>query len=170
MYEEASDRSEYPDHQLVPVKGGRYTDIIHGPPGTDVGDLHNEIELVGDTFQGREVQYRIAHSGWMPSEDQIAQLESGAHIRLTIHSLPIPPVSVSVEPPVDQNGDPMVWSPGIKGFITMDAARRFLERDAAEGFESEEEAARFLREQASPEEAEAQVRRDFTAQPPDDTE
>lgn len=100
-------------HQLDPLKGGRYTSVFHGPPGTDVGDLHCDLE----PFMMEDGPVTINHSGWMPTMEHVAQLESGAHIRLTVWQHPIPPLAVSVEPPVCScHDEPMQWDPEDRGY------------------------------------------------------
>lgn len=96
------------DHQLTPLKGGRYDEIIHGPPGTDVGDLH--IELEPQIFEGKD-PITVTHSGWFVSEEHLRQLEAGAHVRLSLWQHPIPPMAVSIEPPACEcHGEAMTWS------------------------------------------------------------
>lgn len=95
---------DYPAHQLVPVEGGRYISPIAGPPGTDIGTLPTNIES--------EDGYVTVHSGWMPSDEQIEQLKSGAHVRLSVWTWPMVPVAVSIEPPVCEHGFDMLWQPG----------------------------------------------------------
>ncbi len=52
----------------------------------------------------------VVHSGWMPNEEQVAQLGGGAHVRLSVWQYPIPPLAVSVEPPVCAcHSEPMEW-------------------------------------------------------------
>lgn len=107
-YEPAGKREDYPSHQLIPLKGGRYTDIIHGPPGTEIGDLYTEREpyVEGDR------PAVVTHSGWTLDDDQLQYLKDGGHIRLAVFQHPIPPLAVSVEPPVcDCHTEPMNWSP-----------------------------------------------------------
>lgn len=116
-YEPTEDPDKYPDHQLTPLKGGRYTDIFHGPLGTDVGDLYCDLEPY---FEGEKPAI-INHSGWLASEEQARQLEAGAHIRLSVWSHPIPPLAVSVEPPVCDHCDrPMVWDSDDCGYYCPD--------------------------------------------------
>jgi hypothetical protein len=108
MYEPVSD-PRHGDHQLTPLKGGRYDQIIHGPPGTDVGDLHIELEPV--VFEDQHPT-TVTHSGWHVSEEHLEQIEQGAHVRLSLWQHPMPPVAVSVEPPVCAcHGDTMEWDP-----------------------------------------------------------
>lgn len=83
--------------QLVPLKGGRYTKVMHGPPGTDIPPLHIDLEV------GRDEELRVfgvSHSGWQPTDAQKVMIQAGAHIRLSVWQHPIPPLAVSVEPPV----------------------------------------------------------------------
>lgn len=112
-YVDQSDRQEYPEHQLVPQKGGRYQTVFHGPPGTDVGDLHCDLE----PYVEGEGQYVVNHSGWRPDEDQVAQLEAGAHVRVSLWTHPIPPMAVSIEPPVCQcHGEAMTFDRDELGY------------------------------------------------------
>lgn len=96
-YFETEDREAYPPTQLVPLGGGRYKTIFHGPEGSeDVGDLHCELEpYVENSMRGIK-----NHSGWRPNEAQAEMLRAGGHVRLTVYQHPIPPLAVSVEPPV----------------------------------------------------------------------
>lgn len=95
IYEE-EDREGYPPMQLPPLKGGRYKTVLHGPPGTEVGDLHCDLE----PFEEEGMRGIVTHSGWKPSPEQVGMLEAGAHIRLSVWQHPIPPLAVNVEPPV----------------------------------------------------------------------
>lgn len=99
---------DYPPHQLVPVEGGRYTTPIHGPPGTEIGTLPTDIT--------EDEGLVTVHSGWMPSDEQIRQLKSGAHVRLSVWAWPMVPVAVCVEPPVCEHGEEMVWSESYEGY------------------------------------------------------
>lgn len=102
------------DHQLTPIQGGRYNEIIHGPPDTDVGDLH--IELEPQVFEN-EHPTTVTHSGWHVKEEHAKMLEAGAHVRLSQWQHPIPPVAMSIEPPVcGCHGEPMTWSEHDEGF------------------------------------------------------
>lgn len=95
-YFETEDRSNYPPTQLVPLGGGRYITVFHGPEGSDVGDLHCDLEPYNeDGIKGIK-----NHSGWKPDEAQVAMLAAGAHVRLSVYQHPIPPLAVSIEPPV----------------------------------------------------------------------
>ncbi len=101
-------------HQLLPVTGGRYTTVFKGPPGSDVGDLHTDIQPVGSE-DGRILL--TVHSGWRPSDEQVAQLQAGAHVRLTLWAYPIPPTAVSIEAPVcGCHGAEMVWDEHDAGY------------------------------------------------------
>jgi len=101
-------------HQLPPIKGGRYDEIIHGPPGTDVGDLHIELEPL--VFED-EHPTTVTHSGWFVREEHAKMLEAGAHVRLSVWQHPIPPLAMSIEPPVCEcHGEPMVWNDHDEGF------------------------------------------------------
>lgn len=114
-YEKAHDYEDEPeyDHQLSPLRGGRYNQVFHGPPGTDVGDLHCDLE----PFIMGETPITINHSGWQPSERHVRQLESGAHVRLTVWQHPIPPLAVSIEPPVCRcHNETMSWDDEDCGF------------------------------------------------------
>jgi hypothetical protein len=138
IYEPAEDPATYPDYQLTPLKGGRYVTVLHGPPGTDVGDLHCDLEPY---MEGGQPAI-ISHSGWLPTEEQIRRLKAGAHIRLAVFQHPIPPLAVSVEEPVCAcHGHPMTL-----------AGEAFVCRysDPADV------------EQVDKQEAEDQVRRDFS--------
>lgn len=102
------------DHQFTPLKGGRYDEIIHGPPGTDVGDLH--IELEPQVFEN-EQPVTVTHSGWHVKEEHVRMLEAGAHVRLSLWQHPIPPMSMSIEAPVCEcHGEEMVWNDHDGGF------------------------------------------------------
>lgn len=138
-YETSHDYGQDPgyEHQMSPLKGGRYAKVFHGPPGTDVGDLYCDLEpfIMGAT------PITINHSGWQPSEQHIKQLESGGHIRLTVWQHPIPPLAVSVEPPVCACHDlPMVWDEDSEGYncqtvVTrerLDEAHRYFTAGAEE--------------------------------------
>lgn len=110
IYERADDPEGYPEFQLTPVKGGRYTTVLHGPPGTDIGDLHCDLEPYMEG--GRPAV--ISHSGWLPTEEQLRWLQAGAHIRLAVFQHPIPPLAVSVEEPVCEcHGHPMAFADGM---------------------------------------------------------
>jgi hypothetical protein len=114
------------DHQLLPVKGGRYVKIFRGPEGTDVGDLHTEIEPVGGEKAGQILV--VVHSGWKPNEEHIAQLEAGAHVRLSQWIYPIPPVAMSIEPPVCAcHGNAMDWDPDDKGYYCASMTIRAID-------------------------------------------
>jgi hypothetical protein len=138
-YEIADPDDGYHPAQLRPVKGGRYVKVFHGPPGTDVGDLHCDLE----PYMEGDRPAIINHSGWMPSDDQLAQLAAGGHVRLSVFMHPIPPLAVWVEPPVDDQGRPLVWVPQLQAFLAPE--------HAGEHMASEEARKR----------AEADVRRDF---------
>lgn len=102
------------DHQLLPVKGGRYDKVFHGPEGEDVGDLHTDIEPIGHA-NGKIGM--VVHSGWMPNEEQVRQIEAGAHIRLSVWMYPIPPMAMSVEAPVCScHGAEMAWDSTDGGY------------------------------------------------------
>lgn len=92
--------------QLQPMKGGRYNSVIKGPPGTEIGDLHIELE----PYMEGEQPAMITHSGWWPDEMHVRMLTAGAHIRLVVYQHPIPPLAVAVEPPVcGCHGEPMTF-------------------------------------------------------------
>lgn len=167
-YEPTEDRESYPDNQLVPLRGGRYKTIFKGPPGTDVGDLHCDLEIIADQRDGQEVTYQINHSGWSLSFEQMSQLLAGGHIRLTVHQNPIPPLSVSVEPPVDRDDNPMVWDQATGAYMTVDLARAIQTLEAVDGVPAWMSEDTVL--PVKPEESERQVRGDFTSQPPDPDE
>jgi hypothetical protein len=95
-YELDGNPEDYPTTQLVKLRGGRYTTILKGPEGTDVGDLHCDLE----PFEEAGMRGFVTHSGWMTSPEQDAMLAAGAHIRLAVYQHPIPPLAVSVEPPI----------------------------------------------------------------------
>jgi hypothetical protein len=96
-YFETEDREHYPPTQLVPLGGGRYVTVFHGPEGTEgVGDLHCELE----PFEEGGMKGIKNHSGWKPDDIQAEMLKAGGHVRLTVYQNPIPPLAVSVEPPV----------------------------------------------------------------------
>lgn len=115
-YEDQSDTDEYPDHQLIPQKGGRYTMVFHGPPGTDVGDLHCEL---AEDDSGNVVN----SSGWRPTDDQVEMLVAGAHVRVALWTHPIPPMAISVEPPVCLcHGLPMLFDAPEGAFTCLFAA------------------------------------------------
>lgn len=144
-YADQSEKTEYPEHQLIPQKGGRYTTIFHGPPGTDVGDLHTDLEPVG--AEDGSI-YMINHSGWRPDEEQIAQLEAGAHVRVSLWTHPIPPMAVSIEPPVCScHGEAMRFDRDDLGFYCsslidpapVDAFKAAREQFTAEPVEDDDE-------------------------------
>lgn len=87
---------DYPPHQLVPVMGGRYKTALHGPEGTDVGTLYCDLE----PFEQEGMRGVVSHSGWLTTTEQDLMLQAGAHIRLAVYQHPIPPLAVSIEPPV----------------------------------------------------------------------
>lgn len=151
-YEPQSARSEYPEHQLVPLKGGRYQRVFHGPPGTDVGDLHCDLEPVGEVVDGEQKTWVVNHSGWEPSDEQIAQLSAGGHIRLSVYMHPIPPLAMSIEPPVDADGSPMIWNQRLGAYVTAGLARNIEQRQGEMDAEDDRDTAR---------RAEEEVRRDF---------
>lgn len=110
-YEPSEDNAKlaYPEHQLVPLKGGRYKTILKGPPGTEIGDLHCDLE----PFVAYGAPVTISHSGWQPSAEQVRMLASGAHVRLSVWQHPIPPLAVAVEPPICRcHSEPCAWLGG----------------------------------------------------------
>lgn len=112
-YVNQSDPIEYPEHQLIPQKGGRYATVFHGPPGTDIGDLHCDLEPYSEGGGA----YVINHSGWRPTEEQVVQLDAGAHVRVSLWTHPIPPMAVSIEPPVCVcHGEAMVFDRDEAGY------------------------------------------------------
>jgi hypothetical protein len=112
-YRTKEDQALYPADQLVPLVGGRYTTVFHGPPGTDIGDLACDLEPY---MEGGEPAI-INHSGWSLTEAQVKALEAGAHIRLSVWQQPIPPLAVSIEPPVCHcHGEPMHYEEDESGF------------------------------------------------------
>lgn len=147
-YQLESDRSEYPDYQLVPLKGGRYATVFHGPPGTDVGDLHCDLEPYFEASAPGEGPFLINHSGWMPSEEQVKKLEAGGHIRLSVWRHPIPPLAVSVEPPVCAcHEEAMQWDGESEGWL---CARVNLSRPGADGVRDALDAADQARDDFKP--------------------
>lgn len=132
MYEIASpDDPRYNALQLHPLKGGRYKTVFHGPEGTDIGDLHCDLEPY---FQGERPAV-VNHSGWMPNEEQVKMLEAGAHVRLAVWQQPIPPLAVSVEPPVcDCHDMPMDWHGDDGGFYCSQMPT--LGEDDSDGFDA----------------------------------
>lgn len=115
-YFETEDRENYPPTQLVPIGGGRYQTVFHGPPDTDVGDLHCDLE----PYNQDGIKGIANHSGWLPNEVQAEMLKAGGHIRLTVFQNPIPPLAVNVEPPVcDCHGEKMdFYFDGEEGSFT----------------------------------------------------
>ncbi len=106
---------DHGDHQLKPVTGGRYQQVFKGHD--DVGDLAVDIEPVGG--EGGRILVTV-HSGWLPTGDQVKQLEAGAHVRLTLWMYPIPPVAVCLEPPVCAcHGAPMRWDADDEGYYCL---------------------------------------------------
>jgi hypothetical protein len=111
-YTDAAHTSDYPPHQLLPQVGGRYVTILHGPPGTDVGNLACDLEPV----QEGTSRFVVTHSGWRATDEHLAQLAGGAHVRLSVWQHPIPPLAVTVEPPVcGCHGESMEWSTAVDG-------------------------------------------------------
>lgn len=100
---------EYPPHQLAPLEGGRYVTPIQGPPGTDIGTLPCDI--------GEQQGAVVIASGWLPNELQKAQLESGAHIRVSLWTYPMVPIAVALDPPICQcHGEDMEWVEEESGY------------------------------------------------------
>lgn len=81
----------HPD-QLTQGTYPPYDRVIHGPKGTDVGSLWIEV----NTDNQRHV---VTASSWDLDDRQKAMIEAGAHIRLSMWEYPICPVSVAVESP-----------------------------------------------------------------------
>lgn len=96
MYELDGNMEDYPPHQLVPLKGGRYTTVLKGPPGSGVGDLHCDLE----PFEQNNMKGVCSHSGWTTTPEQDLMLAAGAHVRVAVYQHPIPPLAVAVEPPI----------------------------------------------------------------------
>jgi hypothetical protein len=147
-------------HQLRPLKGGRYKTVLHGPPGTEIGDLHCDLE----PYVEGEQPAMISHSGWMPDEVQAEMLAAGAHVRLSVWQHPIPPLAVSVEGPVCEcHGEEM-------SFLKPEGETLFFacRHKVGEVMEdpSSPDIAR-LRREASGATAYDQLRRDFTPGEPE---
>lgn len=66
--------------------------VMHGPPGTDIGDLHCRIAADED---GQVV----TESAWQPNALQRQMVKAGANIRLAVWQHPIPPLAVMLEFP-----------------------------------------------------------------------
>lgn len=133
MSYEVDERDDYPAHQLLPLKGGRYKDIIYGPAGTDIGNLYTDRE----PYMEGDRPAVVTHSGWKLTEEQLAYLADGGHIRLAVFQHPIPPLAVSVEPPVcDCHGESMNWSPedGFSCSQTPTAGEESAEQDVRDSF------------------------------------
>lgn len=111
------DDDRYREDQLRPVKGGRYQTVLHGPPGTGIGDLH--CHLLPDPDGSV-----VTQSGWQPSPEQIEQLRQGGHIRLSVWQHPIPPLAVGVEPPIDADGNVTMWDSEAGQFVTPQEVAR----------------------------------------------
>lgn len=80
------------EDQLDPVAVPYHNLVMHGPPGTDVGDL--------STWVGRDTDgYAATVSTWAPDARLRELIAAGANIRLTVNMHPTPPVAVEVEPP-----------------------------------------------------------------------
>lgn len=158
MYELDGNPEDYPPTQLVKLRGGRYDTILKGPEGTDVGDLHCDLE----PFEEGGMRGVVTHSGWLTSPEQDLMLAAGAHIRLAVYQHPIPPLAVSVEPPVCHcHGEPMdfYYDPG-----EPDVSGTFTCRHVAGG-ENEQ-----TRNGSSPETGSGftEAKRDFRPTLPDD--
>lgn len=163
-YEEDGDREGYPPHQLVPVRGGRYTTVLKGPEGTDVGDLFCDLEPYVD--YGKALI--VTHNGWAASEEQASQLACGAHIRVSVWQHPIPPLAVSVEAPLcGCHEESMVWEidsdddddPG--GYVCCHLAGAL--EDAMRDAHVEQDAA-----EAADDTALGQAKQDFRSQAPEE--
>lgn len=132
MYEIANpDDPRYHALQLHPLKGGRYKTVLYGPEGTDIGDLHCDLEpyVEGDR------PAIVSHSGWMPSEEHVKMMAAGAHVRLGVFQHPIPPLAVSIEPPVCSCHDmPMDWHGDDGGFYCSQMPT--LGEDNSDGFDA----------------------------------
>lgn len=80
------------EDQLDPVAVPYHNRVMHGPPGTDVGDL--------STWVGRDDEgYATTVSTWAPDSRLRELIAAGANVRLTVVQHPTPPVAVEVEPP-----------------------------------------------------------------------
>lgn len=121
-YTDKEETDDYPDHQLIPQKGGRYNEVLHGPPGTEIGDLPCELE----PFMEDGRPFIVTHSGWRATPEQLVQLQAGAHLRMSVWQHPIPPLALGVEPPVCEcHGQPMAWAVALgadSGHYYCDAA------------------------------------------------
>lgn len=125
---------------LSPMPTPFTNSTLHGPPGTDVGDLH--CELAVDEEYGSVATV----SAWVLTEQQRVWIAAGAHIRMTVWQHPIPPLALAVEPPFCE-GEAKNHAPVSMIFVKSEATFACPACGRREG--------------ATSESAEIQVRRDF---------
>lgn len=82
----------YHEDQLLQGSYPPYDRVIHGPPGTDIGSLW--IAVVAD-----EENHVVTMSSWNLDDRQRAMIAAGGHVKLSMWTYPIPPVSVAIEGP-----------------------------------------------------------------------
>lgn len=93
-----------------------YDKVIHGPQGTDVGSLWIEMNLDTESEPGRKLV--VTASSWDLDDRHRAMIEAGGHIRLSMWTYPIPPVSVAVEGPFcDCHQEEMRFNEAEGGFF-----------------------------------------------------
>lgn len=98
------------EDQLCPVAVPYHNVVMHGPPGTDVGDLST---WVGPDEDG----YANTVSTWSLDSRLRELIAAGANIRLTVVQHPTPPVAVEVEPPFcELHREIKLWDEGERTF------------------------------------------------------
>lgn len=81
---------------MKPVEFQGQTDILGPPKGWDnSGDITQVGYLPVQIFVDDGLPFYV--SFWRPSEEDLAALNDGAHIRLSVISRTLPPVCVSIE-------------------------------------------------------------------------
>lgn len=135
----------YHEDQLLQGTYPPYNRVIHGPPGTDIGSLWIEVNI-------DEERHVVTASSWNLDERQKAMIAAGAHIRLSMWTYPIPPVSMAVEGPFCEcHGEEMQFDIEDGAFVC-----RYM-RNVGDAHADDSGLS-----------AEEQLRRDFSPAPDDD--
>lgn len=81
-------------------------------PTDEIGDLRCEI-VATDRDDDAEGAAYVSHvvSYWQPTVDELAELNAGGYVRLGVWALPIPPLSVMVEPADETAAAPAITAP-----------------------------------------------------------
>lgn len=125
-----------------------YDHVIHGPKGTDVGSLWIEVNFDTQSEPGKRLV--VVASSWDLDDRQRAMIEAGGHVRLSMWTWPPPPVSVAVEGPFcDCHAEEMLFNEHDGGW--------YCRHQGEVGHAT-----------ASSEDAEEQVRQDFSPAPDDE--